>query len=67
MPKELILIVDDEPNIIELSRLYLENEGYQVAHAEDGLAALELFEQLQPALMVLDLMLPGLDVWEVCK
>ncbi len=67
MSKELILIVDDEPNIIELSRLYLENEGYQVAHASDGLAALDSFERLQPALVVLDLMLPGLDGWEVCK
>ena len=67
MAKELILIVDDEENIIELGRLYLENEGYQVAHAVDGLAALEKFQQLQPALIVLDLMLPELDGWEVCK
>lgn len=67
MPKELILLVDDEQNIIELSRLYLENEGFQVAHAPDGLAALEQFQRLQPALMVLDLMLPELDGWEVCK
>ena len=67
MSKELILIVDDEENIIELGRLYLENEGYQVAYAIDGQEALEKFEQLQPALIVLDLMLPKIDGWEVCK
>lgn len=67
MGQELILIVDDEPNIIELSRLYLENEGYQVEAANDGLEALAKFETLNPALIVLDLMLPKLNGWEVCK
>ncbi len=67
MSSDLILIVDDEENIIELGRLYLENEGYQVAAARDGLEALRHFENLQPALIVLDLMLPGLNGWEVCK
>ncbi|MCB0168403.1 MAG: response regulator transcription factor [Anaerolineae bacterium] len=65
--KELILIVDDEQNIIELGRLYLENDGYRVAAAVDGLDALRKFEELSPALIVLDLMLPELDGWEVCK
>jgi two-component system alkaline phosphatase synthesis response regulator PhoP len=67
MSKDLILIVDDEQNIIELGRLYLENEGYQVEAAGDGLEALGKFESLQPALIVLDLMLPELNGWEVCK
>ncbi|MDM8518632.1 response regulator transcription factor [Anaerolineales bacterium HSG6] len=67
MSKELILVVDDEQNIIELSRLYLQNEGYEVAEATDGLAAIKQFEKLNPALLVLDLMLPELNGWEVCK
>jgi DNA-binding response OmpR family regulator len=67
MTKDLILIVDDEENIIELGRLYLENEGYQVEAAYEGLEALQKFERLEPALIVLDLMLPKLDGWEVCK
>ena len=67
MSDDLILIVDDEENIIELGRLYLENEGYRVEAANDGLDALRKFESLAPALIVLDLMLPGLNGWEVCK
>ena len=51
MNRDLILIVDDEENIIELGRLYLQNEGYQVEAAGDGLAALEKFEALQPTLI----------------
>ncbi len=66
MSKDLILIVDDEANIIELGRLYLENEGYRVEAAHDGLEALRQFRSLQPALIVLDLMLPDMDGWEVC-
>lgn len=67
MSREIILIVDDEPNIIELGRLYLENEGYRVESAGDGLEAMEKFKTLQPTLIVLDLMLPELNGWEVCK
>jgi len=64
---ELILLVDDEPNIIELAALYLQKDGYRVISAADGVQALERIEHDQPALMVLDLMLPKLDGWEVCK
>lgn len=67
MSGELILVVDDEPNIIELARLYLERDGFRVVGVGDGLAALESVERLRPALMILDIMLPKLDGLEICK
>lgn len=67
MPGELILVVDDEPNIVQLARMYLEREGYRVAAASDGRTALEAAERLKPALMVLDIMLPEVDGLEVCR
>ncbi len=67
MPGELILLVDDEANIIELARLYLERDGFRTTAAGDGQAALEAVERQAPALMVLDLMLPKLDGYEVCR
>jgi DNA-binding response OmpR family regulator len=67
MPKETILLVDDERNIVDLARMYLEQEGFKVEAAFDGKAALEKIQSLQPALVVLDLMLPGVDGWEVCR
>ena len=67
MSGELILVVDDEPNIIELARLYLERDGFRVVGVGDGLAALESVEGLRPALMILDIMLPKLDGLEICK
>ncbi|MBN1317997.1 MAG: response regulator transcription factor [Anaerolineales bacterium] len=67
MAQETILVVDDEANIVELARLYLEKEGFQVEVARDGIQALEKTAHCPPALMVLDLMLPGLDGWEVCR
>jgi len=67
MAHELILLVDDEPHIIELARLYLQQEGFRVDSAGDGLMALERVHAQPPDLMVLDLMLPRLDGWEVCK
>jgi len=63
----LILLVDDEANIVQLARLYLEREGFLVAAVADGRAALEAVEREQPALMVLDVMLPELDGFEVCR
>ena len=67
MSGELILVVDDEPNIVELARLYLERDGFRVVSVGDGLAALESVERLRPALMILDIMLPNLDGLEICK
>lgn len=67
MPGELILLVDDEPNIIQLARIYLEKEGFNVESVQDGKLALETVRTLKPALIVLDLMLPGLDGLEVCR
>jgi two-component system alkaline phosphatase synthesis response regulator PhoP len=65
--KETILVVDDEQNIVELAKLYLQNEGYRVEVAGDGAEALKKIETLRPALVVLDLMLPEVDGWEVCR
>jgi DNA-binding response OmpR family regulator len=67
MAKETILVVDDEANIIALARMYLQNEGYVVESARDGREALTKIKSLQPALVVLDLMLPEVDGWEVCR
>jgi DNA-binding response OmpR family regulator len=67
MPNELILLVDDEPSILKLARLYLEREGFSVQEAKDGEAALRAVDSLQPALVVLDLMLPKVDGLEVCR
>jgi two-component system, OmpR family, alkaline phosphatase synthesis response regulator PhoP len=67
MPGELILLVDDEPNIVQLARMYLERDGFRVEAVADGLSALQAAGRLKPALMVLDLMLPELDGIEVCR
>ncbi|MBZ0317031.1 MAG: response regulator transcription factor [Anaerolineae bacterium] len=67
MAEETILIVDDEQNIIELASMYLKKEGFQVISAGDGLTGLRMAQDENPTLVVLDLMLPGLDGWEVCK
>jgi two-component system phosphate regulon response regulator PhoB len=67
MPKETILVVEDEQDILELIRYSLAREGYQVAGVTTGEAALEAARNARPALIVLDLMLPGLDGLEACK
>lgn len=67
MAGELILLVDDEPHIIELAELYLSKEGYRIESAGDGAMALAAIQQHNPALVVLDLMLPELDGYEVCR
>ena len=67
MAAEKILVVDDDLNICELLRLYLEKEGYTVVIANDGQTALEMFREESPALVLLDIMLPKLDGWQVCR
>lgn len=67
MTKETILVVDDEQNIVELARLYLEQDGFKVIAAHTGKAALDRIKAESPALLVLDLMLPEIDGWEVCR
>ena len=64
---DLILLVDDEPSIIQLARMYLEREGFRVAAVGDGQAAMEAVASQRPALIVLDVMLPKLDGLEVCR
>ena len=67
MAAEKILVVDDDVNICELLRLYLEKEGYSVIIANDGQAAIKMFREENPALILLDIMLPKLDGWQVCR
>lgn len=67
MASDLVLVVDDEENIRELCRMYLEREGFQVASSSDGEDALAKIKGDRPALVILDLMLPGLDGFEVCR
>ena len=62
-----ILIVDDEAHIVELARLYFTREGYEVEGVGDGAQALARFGQLKPDLVVLDIMLPGFDGFELCR
>lgn len=67
MANEKILVVDDDVNICELLRLYLEKEGYTVSIVNDGESAVKSFGEIQPDLMLLDIMLPRLDGWQVCR
>ena len=67
MLKTKILLVDDDPNIRQLVNLYLVKEGFEVAMADRGDTALTAFQQSQPNLILLDLMLPGMDGWQVCR
>ena len=62
-----ILLVDDDPNIRQLVNLYLEKEGFEVAMATRGDEALKMFKESPPNLMLLDVMLPGMDGWQVCR
>jgi DNA-binding response OmpR family regulator len=67
MAGEVVLIVDDEPSIVQLAQMYLKQDGFHVESAGDGKAALEAVDKHQPALIVLDIMLPEIDGLEVCR
>lgn len=62
-----VLAVDDDPNIVELIRLYFEKEGYEVHTCGNGLEALPAFREIQPEVVILDLMLPGKDGYDICR
>ena len=67
MANSKIMVVDDEANICELLRLYLEKEGFDPVIAPNGVKALELFDSEKPDLILLDVMMPQLDGWQVCR
>ena len=62
-----VLVVEDDSNIAELLRLYLQNDGFEVSHAADGGKAVEMAKEIQPDLVLLDIMLPVMDGWQVCR
>ena len=65
--KGTILVVDDNPDNVEILRAFLESRGYAVAQAPDGRTALAQMEQVRPELVLLDVMMPGMDGWQVCR
>ena len=67
MSAEKILVVDDDLTSCELLRLYLTKHGYNVVVANDGQSAVSMFQEENPALVLLDVMLPKLDGWQVCR
>ncbi|MCI8406659.1 MAG: response regulator transcription factor [Oscillospiraceae bacterium] len=67
MASEKVMVVDDDKNICELLRLYLEKEGYSVILCNDGQEAVVKFNALNPDFVLLDIMLPSLDGWQVCR
>lgn len=67
MNNQRILVVDDDRNICELIRLYLEKEGFSVTLAHDGQAAITLFKESTPSVVLLDIMLPKMDGFQVCR
>lgn len=66
-PKRRLLVVDDDPQVFKIISRLLDPEKYKVDGAEDGLAALKRIGELQPELLILDLMMPGMSGWEVCQ
>lgn len=62
-----ILIVDDDPHIRELARLFLQNEGFEIVEAADGVEALAKLETTKVDMVILDVMMPNMDGWELCR
>lgn len=62
-----VLICDDDTNIAELLRLYMQKDGYEVCVANDGKEALKCYDSFQPDIILLDVMMPGMDGWQVCR
>lgn len=67
MPLEKVLIVDDDKNICDLLRVYLEKEGYSTIISNEGNEAMVKFNSLNPDIVLLDIMLPGMEGWQICK
>ncbi len=67
MDIEKVLIVDDDKNICELLRIYLEKEGYTTIVSNSGTEAIVKFNSLNPDIILLDIMIPGMDGWQICK
>ncbi|HUE96148.1 MAG TPA: response regulator [Longimicrobiaceae bacterium] len=65
--QETILVVDDNRDNVEILSAFLEARGYRVASAEDGRTALAKLEEVEPDLVLLDVMMPGMDGWQVCR
>ncbi|MFA5385284.1 MAG: response regulator transcription factor [Eubacteriales bacterium] len=62
-----ILLVDDEPNILDFLELGLQNEGFEIRKAQEGMTAVNLIKDFQPHVVILDVMMPGMDGFEVCQ
>ncbi len=67
MANNKVLIVDDDENIVELIRLYMEKDGFTAVTAPNGEEALEKFKAQTPSIVILDVMMPGMDGWQVCR
>jgi CheY-like chemotaxis protein len=65
--KATILVVDDNTDNVEILRAFLESRGFTIAEARDGRAALAKMEEVRPDLVLLDVMMPGMEGWEVCR
>jgi two-component system, OmpR family, alkaline phosphatase synthesis response regulator PhoP len=67
MTNRTVLVVDDDPNALDIVRTFLESKGYTVVTAKDGNEALGLLDDVRPAIVLLDVMMPGMDGWEVAR